>query len=122
MPSHGMLTPPATPMMELLQEKQQQQLLPSSPNLSYQSKKRPIPKPSVSTRSISIKENVQVMVRCRPRSDREIEHEKESCWNVRAQVGAIQLLKPKSPSSKRNTFYFGKLIDLALSKFTHLYI
>ncbi|KAI8052659.1 P-loop containing nucleoside triphosphate hydrolase protein [Thamnidium elegans] len=53
------------------------------------------PKPSFSTKSTSIRENVQVMVRCRPpRSKKELAE--EPCWQINPERGSIALARPSS--------------------------
>lgn len=98
--SDSMITPPATPLSV------------SPPNRSFNI----TPKPSFSTQSTSLKENVQVMIRCRPRSEKEIAREKNPCWDLQAEVGSIKLFKPKTNASNQETFYFGmRQIYLMLS-------
>ncbi|KAI9268599.1 hypothetical protein EDC94DRAFT_493517, partial [Helicostylum pulchrum] len=61
------------------------------------------PKPSFSTKSTSIRENVQVLVRCRPpRSKKELAE--EPCWQINPEQGSIALARPSS-----NTFSYGTI-------------
>ncbi|KAI9282239.1 hypothetical protein BY458DRAFT_169589 [Sporodiniella umbellata] len=59
-------------------------------------------RPSLSTRSMSIKENVQVMVRCRPKSKKE--SDEKACWIIDTHNGAIELA---SVSTNSRLFSFG---------------
>ncbi|KAI8391432.1 P-loop containing nucleoside triphosphate hydrolase protein [Radiomyces spectabilis] len=73
----GPITPPSTPLM-------------SSQSL----------RPSV-TRSISIRENVQVMVRCRPPSSKEQDAADEPCWILRPEHRTVELAQSTSSTSQR---------------------
>ncbi|KAG1442635.1 hypothetical protein G6F56_010983 [Rhizopus delemar] len=48
-------------------------------------------KQSFSAKSMSIKEHVQVMVRCRPKSKKEMEE--KACWIIDSRHGTIELAK-----------------------------
>lgn len=78
----------------------------TSPNLSQT---RPSLKPSFSTKSTSIRENVQVMVRCRPRSEKELKIDEEPCWLIRPEEGSIELARLKSPNSI-STFHYDNVV------------
>ncbi|CAO3643581.1 unnamed protein product [Mucor hiemalis] len=78
----------------------------SSPNISQT---RPSLKPSFSTKSTSIRENVQVMVRCRPRSEKELKIDEEPCWLIRPEEGSIELARLKSPNSI-STFHYDNVV------------
>ncbi|KAI7904783.1 P-loop containing nucleoside triphosphate hydrolase protein [Cokeromyces recurvatus] len=72
---------------------------------------RSSPSFSTTTRSTSIRESIQVMVRCRPRSEKEqLESNGKSCWLIRSDQGLIELEVPKSSSSKNRLFYFDNVI------------
>jgi hypothetical protein len=96
------ITPPATP-----DDPKRNDLI-FQPNLS------PTPtqhiKPSVSkSTATSIKESVQVLVRCRPPSEKE--KLERPCWYVRPEEGSIELLQIKNPTSGYS-FHYGMFIVL----------
>lgn len=62
-------------------------------------------KASFSNKSTSIKENVQVMVRCRPKSKKELEE--EPCWIIDTRQGTIELARITSTA---RSFQFGKMM------------
>lgn len=98
------ITPPATPISHAYPSPTSSSSKNTSPSTS--SSQRPNLKPSFSTKSTSIRENVQVMVRCRPRSQKELEVDEEPCWLIRPEEGTIELARLKTPNSI-STFQYG---------------
>ncbi|OBZ89145.1 Kinesin-related protein 4 [Choanephora cucurbitarum] len=91
------ITPPTTPICYPSKSYQSfTSIYPSPTSSSSPSISSSTSKPSYSTKSTSIRENVQVMVRCRPRSQREIAVEEEPCWVIRPEDGTIELAQLKS--------------------------
>lgn len=97
-------TPPETPQLS------------SSPDSSISSPSPPFPSPSTSSSyngmrprsslSMSICENVQVMVRMRPLSAGELQAGQETCWDVNPDIMSIQ---PKGNTSPEKVFHLGTL-------------
>lgn len=109
------ITPPPTPVWNHSPSRSFMNLTPSStaapscPTPTSSSSRSPSVtslKPSFSTRSTSIRENVQVMVRCRPRSEKELKVDEEPCWMIQPEEGSIELTRLKSPSTIR-AFHYG---------------
>lgn len=98
-------SPPPTPHWS--ESDQSMYPSPTSSSSNPGPKRRPSLKGSFSTKSTSIRENVQVMVRCRPRSIKERTHNEEACWLINPEEGSIGLASLKSVSSIRS-FHFGK--------------
>ncbi|KAI8380475.1 hypothetical protein EDC96DRAFT_1936 [Choanephora cucurbitarum] len=110
------ITPPTTPMCDPSKSYQSfTSIYPSPTSSSSPSISSSTSKPSYSTKSTSIRENVQVMVRCRPRSQREIAVEEEPCWVIRPEDGTIELAQLKS-STFVQAFQFGMSISAIISK------
>ncbi|KAI8878822.1 kinesin-domain-containing protein [Backusella circina FSU 941] len=96
------ITPPSTP--DEFNKTNNNDLI-FQPNLSP----TPTLKPSVSkSTATSIKESVQVLVRCRPPSERE--RLERPCWYVRPEEGSIELLQIKNPTSGYS-FHYDKVIE-----------
>lgn len=112
------LSPPPTPHWS---ESSDQSIYPSPTSSSSNPgpKRRPSLKGSFSTKSTSIRENVQVMVRCRPRSKKEMAFDEEPCWLISPEEGSIELARLKSPLSLR-TFNFGTHTHLDIQHHTQL--
>ncbi|KAG0850159.1 hypothetical protein G6F16_010117 [Rhizopus arrhizus] len=65
---------------------------PSPPSTPTESSNLPTPSQSLRpSKSTSIKENVQVMVRCRPKSKKELDE--EPCWLIDTRQGTVQYAK-----------------------------
>ncbi|KAI8375495.1 P-loop containing nucleoside triphosphate hydrolase protein [Blakeslea trispora] len=111
------ITPPTTPVCYPSKSYQSiTSIYPSPTSSSSQSISSSTSKPSYSTKATSIRENVQVMVRCRPRSEKEIAVEAEPCWMVRPEDGSIELTHLKS-SNRVQAFQFDNvLMGVANSK------
>jgi hypothetical protein len=94
------ITPPATPDLSsrIGSDYHAPQLTPT-PSKSL--------KPSFST---SIRENVQVMVRCRPPSQRELDMMGYPCWDIRPDEGSIELTRLKN-SASLSSFHYGIHIE-----------
>ena len=107
------ITPPSTPSWNESQ-KTSSTTYPSPTTSSSKStspsasQTRPNLRASFSTKSTSIRENVQVMVRCRPRSEKELQYDEEPCWLISPEEGSIELARLKSPSTI-STFHYGIL-------------
>lgn len=112
----GPITPPATPLWNQSSAKFSSNIpipmnstttsYPSPTTSSSRSSSSASLRPSFSTRSTSIRENVQVMVRCRPRSEKELEYDEEPCWLISPEEGLIEQARLKAPNSIR-AFYYG---------------
>ncbi|CEP09806.1 hypothetical protein [Parasitella parasitica] len=123
--SEGPITPPATPLWNQSSAKFSSNIpipmsqatassinhnsYPSPTTSSSRSSSSASLRPSFSTRSTSIRENVQVMVRCRPRSEKELEYPEEPCWLINPEEGLIEQAKLKAPNSTR-TFYYDNVV------------
>ncbi|KAG2223840.1 hypothetical protein INT45_012713 [Circinella minor] len=81
----GPVSPPATP------------LLPSSPDSMVSPSI--FPSPTTSSRSMSIRENVQVIVRLRPHSNKEQQQLEQPCWITGPEPGMIQQLQTRKGQS-----------------------
>ncbi|KAI9268594.1 P-loop containing nucleoside triphosphate hydrolase protein [Helicostylum pulchrum] len=113
MSTDGLITPPPTPVGN---QSQQRTAYPSPTSSSSKSSSttkpsntRPTLKPSFSTKSTSIRENVQVMVRCRPRSKKELQIDEEPCWLISPEEGSIELARLKAPSTI-STFHYDNVV------------
>ncbi|KAI9490954.1 P-loop containing nucleoside triphosphate hydrolase protein [Zychaea mexicana] len=91
----GPVSPPATPLIPSSPESM------SSPSL--------FPSPSSSSRSMSIKENVQVMVRLRPHSSEERTKAERPCWLVGPEPGMIQL--PQNNRKNSSVFQYDAVVS-----------
>ncbi|KAI7889468.1 uncharacterized protein EV154DRAFT_283571 [Mucor mucedo] len=98
------LSPPPTPHWS--ESEQSMYPSPTSSSSNPRIKRRPSLKASYSSKSTSIRENVQVMVRCRPRSVKEMTHNEEACWSIQPEDGSIELACLNSLPTIR-TFHFG---------------
>ncbi|CAO0803020.1 unnamed protein product [Mucor circinelloides] len=114
----GLITPPATPLWNQSSSKFSSNIpIPTNNTTSYpspttsssRSSSSASLRPSFSTRSTSIRENVQVMVRCRPRSKKEMEYDEEPCWLISPEEGLIEQARLKSPNSIR-AFYYDNVV------------
>ncbi|KAK4512041.1 serine/threonine protein kinase [Mucor velutinosus] len=113
--SDGPITPPATPLWNQSSAKFSSNIpipmnstttsYPSPTTSSSRSSSSASLRPSFSTRSTSIRENVQVMVRCRPRSEKELEYDEEPCWLISPEEGLIEQARLKTPNSIRAFYY-----------------
>ncbi|KAL9537860.1 hypothetical protein MBANPS3_011401 [Mucor bainieri] len=118
-PSDGPITPPATPLWNQSSAKFSSNIpipmssstasYPSPTTSSSRSSSSASLRPSFSTRSTSIRENVQVMVRCRPRSEKELEYDEEPCWLISPEEGLIEQARLKAPNSIR-AFYYDNVV------------
>ncbi|KAI8977343.1 P-loop containing nucleoside triphosphate hydrolase protein [Mycotypha africana] len=64
---------------------------------------------TISSSITSIRENVQVIVRCRPKSKAEEEGaDAPPCWSIKPDVGSIELVKPKLSNSS-HLFHFDQV-------------
>ncbi|KAI8052663.1 P-loop containing nucleoside triphosphate hydrolase protein [Thamnidium elegans] len=112
MSTDGLITPPPTPVWNQSQQRTAYPSPTSSSSKSTSSKSantRPTLKPSFSTKSTSIRENVQVMVRCRPRSKKELQIDEEPCWLISPEEGSIELARLKAPSTI-STFHYDNVV------------
>ncbi|KAI8637677.1 P-loop containing nucleoside triphosphate hydrolase protein [Parasitella parasitica] len=123
--SEGPITPPATPLWNQSSAKFSSNIpvpmsqatansinhnsYPSPTTSSSRSSSSASLRPSFSTRSTSIRENVQVMVRCRPRSEKELEYAEEPCWLINPEEGLIEQARLKAPNSIR-AFYYDNVV------------
>ncbi|CAO3641455.1 unnamed protein product [Mucor fragilis] len=115
----GPITPPATPLWNQSSAKFSSNIpipmnstttsYPSPTTSSSRSSSSASLRPSFSTRSTSIRENVQVMVRCRPRSEKELEYDEEPCWLISPEEGLIEQARLKAPNSIR-AFYYDNVV------------